>query len=100
MREEIRKEVERIVPFDEVESRDKEGVLEWIESGVELCRLKKPDVSPKHLVSYFLVVDGDHLLLVDHINAGLWLPTGGHVEPGEHPRTTVEREAHAISRLR
>jgi ADP-ribose pyrophosphatase YjhB (NUDIX family) len=22
----------------------------------------------------------------------LWLPTGGHVEPGEHPRKTVVRE--------
>ncbi|MET0385509.1 MAG: NUDIX domain-containing protein, partial [Polyangiales bacterium] len=31
--------------------------------------------------------------LVDHKNAGLWLPTGGHVEPGEHPRATVLREA-------
>ena len=32
-------------------------------------------------------------MLVDHINAELWLPTGGHVEPGEHPRATVRREA-------
>ena len=32
------------------------------------------------------------LLLVDHRNAGLWLPTGGHVEPEEHPRETVTRE--------
>ena len=38
-------------------------------------------------------MDGDYLLLVDHINAELWLPTGGHVEPGEHPRTTAIREA-------
>jgi 8-oxo-dGTP pyrophosphatase MutT (NUDIX family) len=33
------------------------------------------------------------VLLVDHRKAQLWLPTGGHVEPGEHPRTTVRREA-------
>jgi 8-oxo-dGTP diphosphatase len=25
--------------------------------------------------------------------SGLWLPTGGHVEPGEHPLDTVRREA-------
>jgi 8-oxo-dGTP pyrophosphatase MutT (NUDIX family) len=37
-------------------------------------------------------VDRDHVLLVDHKNAQLWLPTGGHVEPGEHPRSTVARE--------
>ena len=32
------------------------------------------------------------ILLVDHKKAQLWLPTGGHVEPDEHPKTTVERE--------
>jgi 8-oxo-dGTP pyrophosphatase MutT (NUDIX family) len=32
------------------------------------------------------------MLLVDHKNAGLWLPPGGHVEMGEHPRSTVARE--------
>ena len=38
------------------------------------------------------IVDGDHVLLVDHRMAQLWLPNGGHVEPGEHPRDTVVRE--------
>ncbi len=33
------------------------------------------------------------MLLVDHINAELWLPTGGHVDPGEHPRDAALREA-------
>lgn len=45
-----------------------------------------------HLVSYFAVIDDGHVLLVDHRNARLWLPPGGHVEPGEHPRVTVARE--------
>ena len=45
-----------------------------------------------HLVSYFAVIDDGHVLLVDHRNARLWLPSGGHVEPGEHPRATVARE--------
>jgi 8-oxo-dGTP pyrophosphatase MutT (NUDIX family) len=38
-------------------------------------------------------VDGETILLVDHKNARLWLPPGGHVEEGEHPRETVVREA-------
>jgi 8-oxo-dGTP pyrophosphatase MutT (NUDIX family) len=45
-----------------------------------------------HLVSYFAVIDDGHILLVDHRNARLWLPPGGHVEPDEHPRQTVARE--------
>jgi len=93
MRTEIRKEVELIEPLDDVEYESKRRTLSWIDSGAEICRLRKPDVPEMHLVSYFAVVDGEYILLVDHINAELWLPTGGHVEAGEHPRTTALREA-------
>lgn len=93
MRSQIRKEVELIAPLDDIERAAKSDVLRWIDSGVEVCRVEKPDTPPMHLVSYFAVVDEDHILLVDHINAELWLPTGGHVEPGEHPRTMALREA-------
>lgn len=93
MRKKIKFEVESIQPFDEIEETAKTQAIAWIESGVELCRLKKPDVPNKHLVSYFVLIDGEYILLVDHINAELWLPTGGHVEPGEHPSETALREA-------
>ena len=82
-----------IEPLDDRERDDIADILAWIDSGAEICRLEKPATPPKHLISYFAVVDDDHILLVDHINAELWLPTGGHVEPGEHPRTTALREA-------
>ena len=47
-------------------------------------------------MSYFLLFDENNqsVMLIDHIKSGLWLPSGGHVEPGEHPRTTVIREAY------
>ncbi|WSB31281.1 NUDIX domain-containing protein [Streptomyces sp. NBC_01788] len=47
-----------------------------------------------HLVSYFVVLDDtrERLLLVAHRKAGLWLPSGGHVEPGEDPWAAVVRE--------
>ena len=93
MRDQILSEVESITPFDQVESQTKAGTLSWIRSGAELCRLRKPAIPDKHLVSYFPVLDGEYILLVDHINAELWLPTGGHVETGEHPRETVMRES-------
>lgn len=92
MRGAIRAEVSSIEPFDALERAHREDTLAWIDSGVELCRVHKPATPPKHLVSYFVLVDGDHVLLVDHKKAQLWLPTGGHVEPGEHPRLTVVRE--------
>lgn len=92
MRTEIRQEVELIRPLDELEEISKADVLAWVDSGEELFRIEKPAVPPKHLVSYVAVVDDEYILLVDHINAELWLPAGGHVEPGEHPRETALRE--------
>lgn len=94
MRDAIRAEIMAIDPFDAMENAHRNDALAWVASGVELCRTAKPATPPRHLVSYFVVVDGDHVLLVDHRNARLWLPTGGHVEPGEHPRDTVVRELH------
>ncbi|WP_206606019.1 NUDIX domain-containing protein [Steroidobacter cummioxidans] len=92
MRSAIREEVASIEPFDALERAHCEDALAWIDSGVELCRTQKPATPPKHLISYFALVDHDYVLLVDHKNARLWLPSGGHVEPGEHPRATVARE--------
>jgi 8-oxo-dGTP pyrophosphatase MutT (NUDIX family) len=88
----IRSELEAIEPFDAIERDHLSDALAWIDSGAELFRLARPATPPRHLVSYFAVVDGSHILLVDHKNAQLWLPAGGHVEPLEHPRATVERE--------
>lgn len=93
MRQAIRNEVATITPFDALEERHRDEVLAWIDSGAPLCRTAKPATPPRHLVSYFVCVDGGHVLLVDHKNAQLWLPSGGHVEPDEHPRDTVLREA-------
>jgi 8-oxo-dGTP diphosphatase len=88
----IRREVASIQPFDEQEEDHRSDALDWIDSGAPLFRTAKPATPPKHLVSYIAVVDGREILLVDHKNAQLWLPPGGHVEPGEHPRETVKRE--------
>jgi 8-oxo-dGTP pyrophosphatase MutT (NUDIX family) len=84
----------KIEPLDPQEVRDIRESFEWIRSGVEIYRRKKPDVPRKHLVSYFVPIDPGRgsLLLVDHINARLWLPPGGHIEPDEDPYQTVVRE--------
>lgn len=92
MRNQIRDEICGIEPLDSLEGEHIADALAWIDSGAELCRLTKPAIPPKHLVSYFVVVDSGFVLLVDHKNARRWLPTGGHVEPDEHPRATVARE--------
>jgi 8-oxo-dGTP diphosphatase len=81
--------------LDALEEHHKVDTLKWLESTNDVYRRSKPATPERHLVSYFVLADlDDHsTLLVDHINAGRWLPPGGHVEPGEHPADTVRREA-------
>ncbi|WP_129664874.1 NUDIX domain-containing protein [Phytoactinopolyspora endophytica] len=83
-----------IEPWDDQERAHLRDATEWISSGAPLYRVRKPDVPPMHLVSYFVVLDEVRgtLLLVAHRKAGLWLPSGGHVEPAEDPWDTVLRE--------
>lgn len=86
--------VSGIDPGDDREAQDRADALAWIGSGAPLCRTVKPATPPEHLVSYTMVVDPHRhqALLVDHKLSGLWLPAGGHVDPGEHPETTARRE--------
>lgn len=94
MRNSIAATVRAIQPYDTLEAEHIRDTLQWIASGAALCRVQKPATPPRHLVSYFVLLDpaSRQLLLVDHRKAGLWLPSGGHVELDEHPRATVERE--------
>lgn len=94
MRSLIQQIIGSIKPFDNIEKEHLLNTIQWVKSGEELCRIEKPATPPKHLVSYFVLVDKHtrKILLVDHIKAGLWLPSGGHVEKDEHPADTVKRE--------
>lgn len=95
MRREIRSLIEGIEPLDLLEAHHLAQTLAWIDADAPLFRTQKPATPPQHLVSYFVVVDPTtrHLLLTDHKDAGLWLPSGGHVEPDEHPHDAAAREA-------
>src|SRR5271156_1183414 len=94
MRDRITEIVAAIEPLDELEREHRDSTLEWIRSGTPILRTTKPDIPPKHLISYFALVDEQRgkVLLVDHKLAGLWLPSGCHVEPDEDPHATVIRE--------
>jgi 8-oxo-dGTP diphosphatase len=87
--------VARVSPLDRQEASDQADILGWIASGQPVFRTAPPAASPKHLVSYFALIDSASrlVLLGDHVKSGLWLPSGGHVEDGEDPNDTVDREA-------
>lgn len=90
----VRSLISDIVPTDGLAAIHQETALRWVESTRDIYRREKPATPSPHLVSYFLLVDRvtSTVLLCDHRLSGLWLPTGGHVEPDEHPLETVRRE--------
>ncbi|MFA5925867.1 MAG: NUDIX domain-containing protein [Parcubacteria group bacterium] len=95
---EIRKKITgligRVDPFDQIESGHISDALDWISSGAEIFKIKSPDVPPKHLVSFSVLVDPkeNEILLLNHRKALLLLPSGGHLEKNELPFDTAKRE--------
>jgi 8-oxo-dGTP diphosphatase len=87
--------VAAIEPFDDAERSHQADTLAWLASTDDIYRRIKPMTPPRHLVTYAVLADPRDwsLFLVDHILARLWLPPGGHVEPGEDPAVTAVREA-------
>jgi 8-oxo-dGTP pyrophosphatase MutT (NUDIX family) len=87
--------VAALEPIDEREAADRDWTLHWLASTDDIWRRAKPATPSPHLVSYAVVVDpaDGSVLLVDHVNARRWLPTGGHVEVDEHPADAATREA-------
>jgi 8-oxo-dGTP diphosphatase len=94
LHEQVESLVDHIPPIDELARQHRNMTLDWLASTDDIFRRNKPRTPSPHLVSYFLLVDraADAVLLCDHRLSGLWLPAGGHVEPGEHPLATVHRE--------
>ncbi|MBU2670928.1 NUDIX hydrolase [Actinoplanes bogorensis] len=85
--------VSRFSPADELGVEHRASVLAWLASTDDVFRRVKPASPAQHLVSYVVPVATDgRILLVDHVNAGLWLPPGGHVEVDEDPALTARRE--------
>jgi 8-oxo-dGTP diphosphatase len=86
--------VATISPLDALETEHISSTLGWLEATDDVFRRSKPAVPARHLVSYLVLLDHDNfdVLLVDHVNSGLFLPPGGHVEPDEHPAETARRE--------
>ncbi|MFI6367552.1 NUDIX hydrolase [Nocardia sp. NPDC050630] len=87
--------VDGITPLDALELQQIEDTRAWLASTDDVFRRIKPDTPPRHLVSYVVLVDprARSVLLGQHLLAGLWLPTGGHISPGEHPLAAAGREA-------
>ena len=86
--------IQAVNSFDETEEKHIKDAIDWVNSGTEIFRIKKPATPIKHLVCYTVLCDNDKqkVLLLEHKQSGLILPSGGHVEKNEMPYKTVSRE--------
>ena len=57
LRIKIANTIARIPPCDDLEQEHIRDTLCWIKQGAPIFRIKKPDIPPKHLVSYFILLD-------------------------------------------
>ena len=80
--------------LDAVETEHRQRALAWLASTDDIFRRTKPATPDPHLVTYVVLVDPatSEVLLTDHRLSGLWLPPGGHVDPGEPPADAARRE--------
>ncbi|MFI1918032.1 NUDIX domain-containing protein [Nocardia sp. NPDC020380] len=87
--------VAAITPWDELERLHIARTSAWLHSTDDIYRRIQPATPSPHLVAYTVLVDPDEsgVYLGRHRKADLYLPMGGHVEPGEHPRHAARREA-------
>jgi 8-oxo-dGTP diphosphatase len=87
--------VSAVEPGDDLEASQKADILNWLATEDDVFRRDKPATPARHLVSYVVFVDTARrsMLLVEHRDAGLHLPSGGHVDPGEDPAEAALREA-------
>ena len=91
----VREIVSAVVPWDDAEAGQRADILHWLASCDDVFRRARPATPSRHLVSYAVFVDTTRrsILLVEHRDAGLHLPGGGHVDPGEDPADAALREA-------
>jgi 8-oxo-dGTP pyrophosphatase MutT (NUDIX family) len=54
--------------------------------------VEEPVGPGRHFTVAVFVIDKGRVVLMRHPTTGLWLPPGGHVEPGETPDQTAVRE--------
>lgn len=91
VRAEIGAALRGISAWDAAEDAAITATQALLDRGAPLIRTRIDQPDP-HLVAYLVVTDGARVVLGHHVKSGLWLPPGGHVDPGETPLQAARRE--------
>jgi 8-oxo-dGTP pyrophosphatase MutT (NUDIX family) len=96
-REIVKEAVEAHKPADGRETRSRDVIL------AELERLEDPfdeSTDPVHLTGSAVVAGPKGTILHLHKRLGIWIQTGGHLQPGELPEEAALRESEEETGLR
>jgi 8-oxo-dGTP pyrophosphatase MutT (NUDIX family) len=86
--DELRQQIERIIPVNQRESESIAATLE---------RLEGPDdpfsrMADGHVTASSFVVSSRGVILHRHLLLGIWIQPGGHIDAGESPASAALRE--------
>lgn len=76
-----------------VDEREAESVRRFLELAPTLERPFDEDADPVHITGSSIIVSDRGVILHKHKRLGIWLQTGGHVDPGETPAEAAVRES-------
>jgi 8-oxo-dGTP pyrophosphatase MutT (NUDIX family) len=76
-----------------VDEREAESVRRVLELAPPLTHPFDEDADPVHFTGSSIIVSERGVILHKHKRLGIWLQTGGHVDPGETPAEAAVRES-------
>ncbi len=76
-----------------VDDREAASVARFLELVAPLKRPFDEDGDPVHITGSSIIVGERGVILHKHKRLGIWLQTGGHVDPGETPAQAAVRES-------
>lgn len=76
-----------------VDEREAESVRRFLELAPPLDRPFDEDGDPVHVTGSAIIVGERGVILHKHRRLGIWLQTGGHIDPGETPAEAAVRES-------
>lgn len=76
-----------------VDGREAESVARFLELVAPLTQPFDENADPVHITGSSIIVGERGVILHKHKRLGIWLQTGGHVDPGETPAQAAVRES-------
>ena len=88
----LEQEIQNYISSNKIDTTDE--IRLKVQERLNMGNLVRDENSESHFCAFFVAIDKDEdeIFIGLHKKSGLWLPNGGHIDTGETPLQTVERE--------